>query len=141
MPTIAQQFFETAKTVYGVVNPRHRELAILGLCSILDVPYVVYCHRHIALNLGLTGEQYDDGLAGKVPGDLTEKEAMVYRLGRILTALVGPLDEKTWQETTEIMEKTEFLGVVHTVAGYRWVALLEQVGGEDRRWGPAHESS
>lgn len=122
--------------MYGptVVKPRNRELATLGLASVLDVPYVVYCHRMVTAKLGLTAEQYEDGLAGRVPQDLSEEECMAYRLGRILTMLKGPLDDKTWQEATSKMDKAEIVGIVHTVAGYRWIALLEQVGGEDRRW-------
>lgn len=133
-PKIAQQFFDTAKTVYGSVDPRLRELSILGLTSVLDVPYIKYCHRQVALKAGLTVEQYDDGLAGKAPRDLSEKEAMAYRLGRHLTTITGPLDDELWKEVTSKMSKLEFLGVVHSVAGYRWVALLEHVGGEDQEW-------
>lgn len=68
---------------------------------------------------------------------------MAYRLGRILTQLTGPLDDATWQEAISKMEKTEIVGIIHTVAGYRWVALLDFANGEDRRWSslpppPAH---
>jgi hypothetical protein len=95
---------------------------------------VVYCHREVALKLGLTAEQCDDAVAGRVPKDLTEEESMAYRLGRILTTLDGPLDDATWQEVTSTMEKSEFVAILHTVAGFRWVSLLVQVNGEDRRW-------
>lgn len=88
----------------------------------------------MAAKVGLTAEQYTDGLAGQVPKDLTEEESMAYRLGCILTTLNGPLDDATWQEVTSVMEKSEFVAILHTVAGYRWVSLLEQVNGEDHRW-------
>lgn len=134
----ARQFFELAKLCYspdpGAAKPRNRELAILGLTSILDVPYAIYCHRGVSEKVGLTSEQYEDGLAGRVPKGLDGEESMAYRLGRILTTLNGPLDEETWQEVTSVMEKSEFVGILHTIAGYRWVALLEQVNGEDKRW-------
>ncbi|KAI0809954.1 hypothetical protein GGR55DRAFT_647432 [Xylaria sp. FL0064] len=136
-PLVAQQFFAMAKIVYSpdAVKPRNRELAILGLTSALDVPYIVYCHRHVASKIGLDAEQYADGLAGNVPKNLTEEEAMAYRLGRTLTLITGPLDEETWQEATSIMPKSEILGIVHTIAGYRWVGLLEQVNGAWNRAG------
>lgn len=135
-PTVAQQFFEVAKTMYGdtTVKARNRELAIMGLCSILDVPYVVYCHRPLAVKYGLSNEQYEEGLAGNVPSGLTEEERMAYSLGRILTDLKGPLDDATWQDAVSKMGKAEIVGIVHTVAGYRWVSLLDHVNGEDRRW-------
>ncbi|KAF2865017.1 hypothetical protein BDV95DRAFT_612980 [Massariosphaeria phaeospora] len=73
-----QQFFELAKLCYSPMGakPRSRELAILGLCSIVNAPYMVYCHRAIGTKLGLTAEQYDEGLAGQVPRDLNEEESM-----------------------------------------------------------------
>lgn len=115
------------------MKPRNRELAIIGLASVLRVSYVILCHRHVARKVGLTEEQFEDGIAGKVPQDLSDEEALAYRLGRILTTLQGPLDEATWREVTEKMSKTEFMGIVHTVAGYRWVSLLDQVNA-DTRW-------
>ncbi|KAL2758199.1 hypothetical protein ACRALDRAFT_1080135 [Sodiomyces alcalophilus JCM 7366] len=133
-PGVAQQFFEVAKSIYtSDVKPRNRELAILGLASVLRVPYVIMCHRQVAQKVGLTPEQFEDGVAGKVPRDLSDEEALAYRLGRILTSLNGPLDEATWREVAEKMSKTEFIGIVHTVAGYRWVSLLDQVNA-DSRW-------
>jgi hypothetical protein len=113
------------------VDSRVRELSILGLASVVDAPYIKYCHRQVALKAGFTIEQYEEGLSGKVPRDLSEKEEMAYRLGRHLTTLTGPLDNEMWKEAMQKMGKIEFLGVVHTIAGYRWVALLEHVGGEE----------
>lgn len=95
----------------------------------MNVPYVVYCHKGVAAKVGLTDEQYQEGMAGKEPLGLTDEEAMAYRLGRILPTLTGPLDEETWQEVSSKMEKSEIVGVIHTIAGYRWVAMLEQVNG------------
>jgi alkylhydroperoxidase family enzyme len=118
----------------SLVKPRNRELAVLGLASVLDVPYVVYCHRRVAAKFGVTDEQYQDGLDGKVPQGLTEEEGMAYRLGRILTTITGRLDDATWEEATSKMDKAQIAGVVQTVSGYRWVAMLEQVNGDTRRW-------
>ncbi|KAI0415235.1 hypothetical protein F5X98DRAFT_347362 [Xylaria grammica] len=130
-PLVAKQFFVMAKIVYSpdAVKPRNRELAILGLASVLDVPYIVSCHRNVASGVGLTPDQYAEGLAGKVPTGLTEEESTAYRLGRTLTILTGKLDDNTWRDTLSKMPKPEVLGIVHTIAGYRWVALLEQVNG------------
>jgi len=133
-----QQFFELAKLCYSTsgAKPRNRELAILGLSSVLDVPYVTFCHEGVAAKVGLSAEQYADGLAGQVPRKLTDEESMAYRLGRILTTLNGPLKEETWQEVIAVMDKSEFVAILHTIAGYRWVSLLEQANGEvsHRTW-------
>lgn len=135
---MARQFFEVAKTIYtkGEVKPRNRELAILGLASVLKVPYVRYCHGEgegAAIKAGLSHEQARQGLAGDIPDGLSEEEQLVYRLGRVLTTLNGPLDNATFHEVETKLSKTEFVGLVHTIAGYRWIALLEQVNG-DPRW-------
>lgn len=132
-PDVARQFFEVAKTIYtkGEVKPRNRELAILGLASVLDTPYIRYCHD--GAKAGFTHEQVEECLAGRVPPGLSEEEQLAYRLGRTLTTLNGPLDDATFQEVSAKMSKTEFVGLVHTISGYRWIALLEQVNG-DPRW-------
>ncbi|RDA90940.1 hypothetical protein CP533_5355 [Ophiocordyceps camponoti-saundersi (nom. inval.)] len=130
-PVFVNQFFTLAKTIYdnSLVKPRNREFAILGLTSVLDVPYIVYCHRGAAAKVGVTDEQYDEARRGQVPSGLSEEEAMAYRLGQILPTLKGHMDDATWQEASCKMDKAELVGVLHTVAGYRWVAMLEQVNG------------
>ncbi|KAI2780683.1 hypothetical protein F4815DRAFT_469857 [Daldinia loculata] len=135
-PIFVDQFFKLAKTVYdsSLVKPRNRELAIIGLASVLDVPYIVYCHRGLAGKVGITDLQYEEGMAGNVPRGLSEEEAMSYRLGRILPTLTGPLDDATFNEATSKMERSQMVGVLHTVAGYRWVAMLEHVNGDMRTW-------
>lgn len=89
----------------------------------------MYSHKGAAAKVGLTDEQYQDGTAGREPQGLSDEEVVAYRLGRILPGLTGPLDDEIWQEVSSKMEKSEIVGVVHTVAGYRWVAMLEQVNG------------
>ena len=51
---VAGKFFELARILYdpAVLKPRIRELAVLGLCSVLDVPYAVYCHRATTNSVG-----------------------------------------------------------------------------------------
>lgn len=125
-----------AKACYdpAAVNPRNRELAILGFASIMNVPYIVYCHRGCAEKVGLSAQQYDDGLSGKVPQGLSEAEEMAYQMGRTLTELTSRLDDDTWAKATAKLGKPEFVGITHIVAAYRWVALLAQVNGDDDRW-------
>ncbi|KAI1326780.1 hypothetical protein F5Y16DRAFT_374015 [Xylariaceae sp. FL0255] len=135
-PIITRQFFALAKACYdpAAVKPRNRELAIMAFCSIMDVPYIVYCHRGCANKVGLSDEQYDEGCAGHMPSELNEEEQMVYQLGRTLTALTSRLDDKTWEETVSKLGKAELVGVIHIIAAYKWVALLAQVNGDDERW-------
>ncbi|KAI2614833.1 AhpD-like protein [Hypoxylon sp. NC1633] len=135
-PEMCKQFFVMGKLAYGDQNikPRNRELAIAGLCSVLDVPFVVYSHRAIAKKVGLSHEQFEVALAGKVPSGLSDEEQAAYRLGRTFTALTGRLDDDTWLELRSHLDKTEIVGLMHVIGGYRWVALLEQVNGDFQDW-------
>jgi 4-carboxymuconolactone decarboxylase len=125
-----------AKVVYrpGTVKPRNRELVVLGLVSIVNAPYAIYCHRHVGHKAGLTEDQIADAMAGKVPEGLNAEEKLSYRLGRELTTLNGPLSEELWQEVMSTMSKEEFVGIAHTVAGYKWVTLLENCNADPRPW-------
>lgn len=133
---MTRQFFEVAKSIYTTdVKPRNRELATLGLASLLNAPYIAFCHRDVAAKVGLSPDQHRDAMAGKLPEGLNPEEQLAYRLGRILTQLNGPLDDATFAEVRASgMAKEEFVGIVHTIAGYRWIALLDQVNA-DSRWG------
>lgn len=133
---LTTHFFEMAKVVYkpGTVKPRNRELVILGLVSIVKAPYAVYCHKHVGHKVKLTDEQMRDAMAGKVPEGLSDEENLSYRLGRELTTLNGPLSEELWQEVTSKLSKEEFVGIAHTVAGYKWVTLLENCNADSRTW-------
>ncbi|OTA66657.1 hypothetical protein K449DRAFT_430971 [Hypoxylon sp. EC38] len=135
-PIITRQFFALAKACYdpAAVSPRARELAILGLASVMNVPYIVYCHRGVAGQAGISSQQYDEGLTGQVPKGLSKGEEMAYKLGRTLTTLTSRLDDDTWQEATSTLGKAEVVGITHIVAAYRWVALLAQLNGDDERW-------
>lgn len=128
-PAMAEGLFELGKTLSnsGTVKPRNRELAILGLASVIKAPYIAFCHRDMASKLDITDEQWDQGLAGQTPEGLSEQERLVYRLGRTLPLATEPLDEGTWQEALTVMTKVELVGIVHVVSAYRWVSLLDLV--------------
>ncbi|KAI1389499.1 uncharacterized protein F4822DRAFT_202629 [Hypoxylon trugodes] len=131
-PEMCKQFFVMGKLAYGAqgVKPRNRELAIVGICSVLDVPFIARSHKAIAEGLGFSQEQYETALAGRVPSDLSEEEQAAYRLGRTLTGLTGRLDDESWIELSSRLDKMELVGLMHIIGGYRWVALLEQVNGD-----------
>lgn len=80
---------------------------------------MVHTHRGVALKAGLTEEPYNDGTAGQIPKGLSKEERMAYRLGRLLTNLNGPLDDETWKDVVSVMDRSDFITVVHTIAGYR----------------------
>jgi 4-carboxymuconolactone decarboxylase len=117
------------------VKPRNRELAILGMLSIISAPFVLYAHRLIALRLGITDDQYTTGLQGSTPADLNGEEKMAYCLGRVLADLKGPLGDEVWAEAIHEMGRKEALGVVHAVGSYVYICMLTNVNGRDDRFG------
>ncbi|KAI1436834.1 hypothetical protein GGR50DRAFT_173689 [Xylaria sp. CBS 124048] len=130
-PDVTRHILELGK-IYNqpaFLSPRKRELAILGLLAVWETPYIMHNHRDIAIKIGLTGEQQDDLLAGKVPEGLSTAEEMVYRLACALAKLRGPLDNATWEEYSSRLEKAEIVAVVNVVGGYSWLGLLAQVSG------------
>lgn len=130
---MTDKFFEAARALQypEVVPPRYRELAILGLISVIKVPYVQKLHKDfIAAKYGFTSEQYEQAVAGQTPDGLSDPEKMAYRLGRKLTLITEPLDEATFKEASENMSKTEIVGIVHSVAAYRWISMLHYVNGD-----------
>ncbi|KAI1129794.1 hypothetical protein F5Y10DRAFT_237657 [Nemania abortiva] len=130
-PYMVEPLFVSGRMLYNheICKPRNRELAIMGLLSLYDAPVIAAEHRHIAAQIGISSEQFGEGLAGNEPTGLSEEECMAYKLGRILPTLRGPLEYSIWKEVNEKMPKSELVGVCHIVGGYRWMTLLEQIGG------------
>lgn len=107
---------------------------MLGVCSIVHAPYIQYCHRPIFIKLGFTAEQYETGLAGKIPEGLNTEEAMAYELGKTLTELKGPLSQQHWEQAVSKMGRQQLLGVAHIVGAYVYISMLGNLNGEDHRW-------
>jgi alkylhydroperoxidase family enzyme len=72
--------FSTALTA------RERELGILAVAGALRSDFERLAHEPAALKAGLTQPQVDAALSGRVPDGLTEDEALVCRLARVMTA-------------------------------------------------------
>jgi 4-carboxymuconolactone decarboxylase len=76
-----------AKIRFGdALTGRERELAVLAVAGTLDCEFERLAHVPAALGVGLTREQVDAVLAGRDPGGLSDDEALVVRLARVMTA-------------------------------------------------------
>jgi 4-carboxymuconolactone decarboxylase len=76
-----------AKIRFGdALTGRERELAILAVAGTLDCEFERLAHVPAALGVGLTREQVDAALAGRDPDGLSDGEALVVRLARVMTA-------------------------------------------------------
>jgi alkylhydroperoxidase family enzyme len=70
----------------GELTGRERELAILAVAGRLDSEFERLAHLPQARKLGLSAGQCDAALAGRDPGGLSDAEALVCRLARVMTA-------------------------------------------------------
>lgn len=108
-------------------TPREKELAILAVLSEYDAPYVLYAHSEISLRAGLSKEQIQDAVDGKLPQGLEEKEATAYSFAVKLAKLHGPMDSETFENAAKILGRDRVAGLVHTVSGFIYVAMLTNV--------------
>ncbi|KAI1076644.1 hypothetical protein F5B20DRAFT_555005 [Whalleya microplaca] len=133
---VAHAICMVLKTTFApnLVKPRNRELAAMALVATVKLPYMVYCHRLVGAKLGLTPEQCNDALSGRMPQGLTEEEMTAYDLGGVLSTLNGPLSDDDWQKFTSKMEKTQIVGIANVIGSYKWITTLVQLNGNDENW-------
>jgi hypothetical protein len=131
---VARDFCNLANTAYGKLEPRTRELVIMALLSHVKEPYTVACHRILGLKLGLTEEECNDALTGRVSQSLSEQEAAAYELGRVLATLDAPMDNVTWDKFESKMSKSKVASIANIMGGYKWIVLLTHLNGDNGRF-------
>ena len=83
-----------AKIRFGTsLTVRERELGILAVAGQLRCDFERLAHEPAALAAGLTREQVNAVLSGRVPGGLAGDEALITRLAQVMTADRNLLDE------------------------------------------------
>jgi alkylhydroperoxidase family enzyme len=70
----------------AALTARERELAILSVAGVLRSDFERLAHEPAARAAGLTQAQVNAVLTGQVPDGLTDSEALVGRLARVMTA-------------------------------------------------------
>lgn len=75
------------------LSDRQRELAILAVAGELRCDFERLAHEPAARAAGLSPEQVDAALSGRVPAGTDEEEAVVLRLARAMTATRALSDE------------------------------------------------
>ena len=70
----------------AALTGRERELAILTVAGVLRCDFERLAHEPAARKLGLTQDQVNAALTGRVADGLTGEEALVCRLARVMTA-------------------------------------------------------
>lgn len=110
------------------IGPRARELAILAVMSVYNVPFVLYAHRRIAMRLGLSEEQVSSARKGTTPAGITDEEAVIYRTALALARTRGPLDEQCWQEAERALGREKAARLAHVVGVYLYSSTLLNLG-------------
>ena len=128
-PDLFQPYINFAEAIVTQkdISPRERELAVLAVTAVHDVPYVLYAHTRIALGLGLTDEQVALAVKGVQPKGLTEAE-VVYATALELTETKCPLKEETWQRAEAILGKPRCARLAHVVGLYLYAGSLLRLG-------------
>jgi alkylhydroperoxidase family enzyme len=70
----------------AALTARERELGILAVAGELRSDFERLAHEPAAIKVGLTKEQVSAVLSGRVPGGLSDDEALISRLARVMTA-------------------------------------------------------
>ena len=129
-PDLFQPYITFAEAIVKQkdISPRERELAVLAVTAVHDVPYVEYAHTRIALGLGLTNEQVALAVKGVQPKGLTTEEEVFYATALELTETECPLKEETWQRAEAILGKARCARLAHIVGLYLYVGSLLRMG-------------
>jgi len=115
-------------TSHPLLTARERELAILAAGAFSRCTYEIYAHSIIARKTGLSEEQVQDAVEGKVPEGLGEREKVVSEFANKLVGGKGALDEELFGQTTEAIGKDAVLALMQLVSVYSYVCLMLNAG-------------
>ena len=110
------------------LSSTERELIILAVTATNRVPYMLYAHSRIALNLGMTEEQVTSASKGIEPAGLTEEEKAIYATALELAKTGAPLEEDTWQRAEAVLGKARCARIAHVVGLYMYTGGLLRLG-------------
>ena len=107
---------------------RSRELAILAVLAVYEIPFVLYAHTTIALKVGLSNAQIALAVKGKIPEDLEEGEKVAYVTALELAKGRGPPDEEVWKTAEARLGKVGTVRVAQVVGLYLYVGTFMRLG-------------
>ena len=107
---------------------RSRELAILAVLAVYDIPFVLYAHTRIALKAGLSGAQIARAVKGEVPESLEEVEDVVYETALELAKGRKSLGEEAWRRAETTLGKEGAARVAQVVGLYLYVGTFMRLG-------------
>lgn len=129
-PSLIQTWFAHGMmtTRLPELSDRERELCILATLSVIDSPYPRFAHKMIARQVGLTPGAIQAAVEGIPDSNLSETEAAVYQLARVLAKSRGPISDHDFQAALKHVDRKKILAVLHMVVSYIYVSLLTNIG-------------
>lgn len=126
IPIVGKQFLGMAKAVSQLpgLAPKHREIAVLVTGAKFKAAYELYGHRLLALDRGISEEEFDVILRGECPATFTNDEKSVYALADDLVNKPGPLSQEKWDAVANPIGKHTAAGLVQVVAFYSYVSTI-----------------
>ena len=106
----------------GALTARERELAILTVAGQLRSDFERLAHEPAARALDLAQDQVEAVLSGLVPGGLTDSEALVCRLARVMTA-DRTLPDEDYDEGVAVLGRERLADLTWLVGYYAALAL------------------
>ena len=107
---------------------RSRELAILAVLAVYEIPFVLYAHTIIALKAGLSDAQIALAVKGEMPESIEEGERVAYATALELAKGRGPLDEEMWKTAEARLGKVGTARVAQVVGLYLYVGTFMRLG-------------
>lgn len=104
------------------LTARERELSILAVAGVLRCDFERLAHEPAARKAGLTQEQVSAVLSGRVPGGLTDHEALVCGLAQAMTAERN-LSDESYEAGLATLGKERLAALTFLVGYYSALAL------------------
>lgn len=104
--------------------PKHREIATLVTGAKSKAAYELYGHRILALDRGISEEEFETILRGECPATFTDDDKAVYALADDLVNKAGPLSQEKWDAVATPIGKDTAAGLVQVVAFYSYVSTI-----------------
>ena len=108
-----------------------RELVVLAVTAVHDIPYILYAHTRIALRAGMSEEQVVSASKGVEPVGLQDAEKVIYATALELAETKVPLKEETWRKAEATLGKARCARLAHVVGWYLYAASLVRLGAVD----------
>lgn len=126
IPVVGKQFLGMAKAISRLpgLSPKHREIAVLVTGAKFKAAYELYGHRLIALDRGVTEDEFNAILRGECLDTFTNDDKFVYALAYDLVNQPGPLAQDKWDAVADNIGKDAAAGLVQVVAFYSYVSTI-----------------